>query len=63
MSIRGRSHHNWDPDGRNRRRRHLLDDLKDLKVEALKFDGNINPKKYLDWVQSMEKILELNYGV
>ena len=36
-----------------------MDDLQDLKVEAPKFDGNLNPKSYLDWVQALERIIEL----
>ena len=38
--------------------RHQRDDLKDLKVEALKFDENLNLKNYLDWVQAIERIFE-----
>ena len=43
------SHEDFDDkEGRPRRRMHLRDDLRDLKVEALKFDDNLNPKNYLD---------------
>jgi len=42
-----------------RRRRHPWDDLGDLKIKALKFDENLNLKNYLDWVQSMERVIEL----
>ena len=37
----------------------ILTNLKDLKAEAPEFDGDLNPKKYLDWVQSIEGIFEL----
>jgi len=40
-------------------RGHPRDDLSDLKIEALEFDGNLKPKKYIDWVQAIEKIIEL----
>ena len=36
-----------------------MDDLRDLEVEALAFDGNLNPKSHLDWVQAIERIFEL----
>ena len=32
-----------DEEGGPRRRRHLGDDLRDLKVKALEFDSNLNP--------------------
>ena len=35
-----------------RRRRHLSDDLRDLKVNVQKFDGNPNSENYFDWVQA-----------
>jgi len=54
------SHEDFDDDEvRPRRLRHLRDDLQDLKVKALKFDCNLNPKNYLDWVQALERIFEL----
>jgi len=48
-----------DKEWRPRRLRHPRDDLQDLKVEAPEFDGNLNPKNYLDWVQALERIFEL----
>ena len=45
------SHEDFNNEEREaRRRRHLRDDLRDLKVEALEFDGSLNPENYFDWV-------------
>ena len=38
---------------------HSRDDLSDLKVEASEFDGNLKPENYIDWVQAIERIIEL----
>jgi len=38
---------------------HPRDDLSDLKVEALEFDGNLKSENYIDWMQTIEKINEL----
>ena len=46
---------------RDQRIRPLRDNLKDLKVEAPEFDGNLNPRSHLDFVQSRKKIIELKY--
>ena len=55
-------HENYhNKEGKLRRLRHQRNDVWDLKVEASEFDGNINPKKNLDWVQSLEIIFELKY--
>jgi len=35
------------------------DDLKDLRIEAPEFDGHLKPEDYLEWVQAMEKIIEI----
>jgi len=35
------------------------DDLNDLKIEALEFDGNLKPENYIDWVQALGMIIEL----
>ena len=48
-----------DEEGEPTRRRHPRNDLGDLKVEVLKFNSNLNPKNYLDWVQAHERIFEL----
>ena len=40
---------------------HLRDDLKDLKVKAPEFDGNLNSESYLDWAHALERIFELKY--
>jgi len=43
------SHEDFDDEeGRPRKLRRRRDDLWDLKVEVLKFDGNLNPENYLD---------------
>jgi len=46
------SHEDFDDEeGRlRRRRRHARDNLRDLKVEATNFDGNLNLENYLAWV-------------
>ena len=36
------------------------DNLKDLSIEALEFDGSSKPKDYLEYVQAMERIIEIN---
>jgi len=41
------------------RRRVHRDDLKDFIIGAPKFDGSIKPKDYLEWVQAMERIIEI----
>ena len=51
------SHEDYD-DKDIRERRHLRDDLSDLKIEAPKFDGNLKPKNYLDWVQAIKRTFE-----
>ena len=38
---------------------HPMDDLQDLKIEALEFDRNLNLKNFLDWVQAVERIVKL----
>jgi len=35
------------------------DDLKDLRIEAHEFDGCSTPEDYLEWVQAMERIIEI----
>ena len=59
------SHEDFDDeDGRPRRLSHRRDGLRDLKVEASEFDGNLNPENYLDWIQALERIFELkDYNV
>ena len=43
------SHEDFDYEkGRDRRRRLLMYDFRDLKVEALEFDDNLNWESYLD---------------
>ena len=42
-----------------KRRRHSRDNLSDLKIEIPEFDGDLNPKNYLDWVLAIERIFEL----
>jgi len=40
-------------------RRHMRNDLRDLKITAAKFNDNLFPECFLDWVYSMEIIIEL----
>ena len=35
------------------------DDLNNLNIEPLEFHGNLTPKKYIDWVYAIERIIEL----
>ena len=35
------------------------DDLKDLRIEAPEFDKSLKPADYLEWVQAMERIIEI----
>jgi len=46
-------------DARPRRRRVPRDDLKDFTIEAPKFDCNLKPEDYLEWVQAIERIIEI----
>ena len=60
IDIKYSSYEDFDDEERRPRRlRHQRDDLWDLKVEVLEFDGNLNLKNYLDWVQAIERIFEL----
>jgi len=34
-------------------------DLKDLRIEELEFDGSLKPEDFLEWVQAMERIIEI----
>ena len=36
-----------------------MDDLKDFSVEGHEFDGSLKPKDYQEWLQSMERIIEI----
>ena len=54
------SHKDYGDEDRGvRRRRHLRDDLRNFKTEALEFDGNLNLEHYLDWVRSIGASLGL----
>jgi len=35
------------------------DDLKDFRVEAFESNGSLKPEDYLEWVQAMERIIEI----
>jgi len=39
--------------------RSFWDDLSDPKIEALEFDSNLELENYIDWVQAIERIIEL----
>ena len=47
-------HENYDKGGDVRGRRHLRDELSDLKIKALEFHGNLNAKNYLDWCKQLK---------
>ena len=49
----------FNGDVRPRRSRVHRDDLKDLRIGTPKFDRSLKPKDYLEWVQSMEGIIEI----
>jgi len=34
-------------------------EVSDLKIEAQEFDGNLKPENYINWVQAIERIIEL----
>jgi len=36
-----------------------MDDLRDLKFDPSEFEGNLNPKVFLEWIQSIERIFEI----
>ena len=42
-----------------RGRDHPRDNLSDLKVKAPEFNGNLKSENYIDWVQAIERIIEL----
>ena len=35
------------------------DDLKDLRIEAPEFDGSLKPEDYIEWIQALERIIEI----
>jgi len=37
----------------------LVDDLRDLKFDPPEFEGNLNPKNFLEWMQSIERFFEI----
>jgi len=52
------SHEDYEDRG-IRGRGHPKDDLSDLKVEAPEFNGNLKLENYINWVQTIERIIEL----
>ena len=46
-------------DARPNGRRIHRDELKDLKIEAPEFNGSLKPEDQLEWVQGMERIIEI----
>ena len=44
---------------RRRRHRKQWDDLRDIKVDPPDFEGSSNPDDYLEWVQTMDRIIEV----
>lgn len=43
---------------RRRNKKHK-DDLRDIKVDPPDFVGSLNPDEYFEWVQTMDKIIEV----
>ena len=39
-------------------RRPPMDEFRDIKVEPLEFNGNLNPDEYLEWVQVLDRIFK-----
>ena len=39
--------------------RQPLDDLRDIKFDPPEFEGSLNPNLYLKWVQSLERLFEI----
>ena len=46
-------------DASPRRRRVPRDNLKDFRIEVPEFDGSLKPKDYVEWVQPIERIIEI----
>ena len=42
-----------------RRRRRKVDDTKDIKIDPPDFVGSSNPEEYFEWVQVMDRIMEI----
>jgi len=59
IDITWSSSHEDHEDRGNWGRGYPSDDLSDLKVKAPEFDGNLKPENYIDWVQAIERIIEL----
>jgi len=51
------SSHEDHKDRDNWVRGHPRDDLNDLKVEALKLNGNLKPKNYINCMEAIERII------
>ena len=59
INIAYSSSHEDHEDRGNWGRGHPRYDLTDLKIKASKFDDNLKMKNYIDWVQVIERIIEL----
>ena len=59
IDIAYSSSHEDHEDRGIRKRCHPRDDFSDLKVDAPESDGNGKSKNYIDWVQAIERIIEL----
>ena len=35
-----------------------MDEFRDIKVEPLEFNGNLNADEYLKWVQALDRIFQ-----
>ena len=57
IDIAYTSSHEDHKDRDNWVRGHPRDDLNDLKVEALKLNGNLKPKNYINCMEAIERII------
>jgi len=39
--------------------RQPTDDLSDMKIDPLKFEGNLNPNLFVEWMQALERFFEI----
>ena len=52
-------HSSSNEERRPRRKRTHEDDLRNLKIKAPKLDDSLKPENYLEWVQAIERIVEI----
>ena len=49
----------YSPRGRRRPTRHNEDDLSDMKFDPPDFKGTLNPDVHLEWIQTVERFIEV----